>query len=59
MDEVLPEPLGGAQRGKREAIEAVGDVIERSLRELSKFDGAALREQRREKFLEMGQKGLA
>jgi acetyl-CoA carboxylase carboxyl transferase subunit alpha len=59
VDEILPEPLGGAQRGKREAIEAVGDAIERSLHELRKFDGAALREQRREKFLEMGQKALA
>ncbi|MEE8188040.1 MAG: acetyl-CoA carboxylase carboxyltransferase subunit alpha [Kiloniellales bacterium] len=59
VDEILPEPLGGAQRGKREAIEAVGDAIERSLHELRKFDGATLREQRREKFLEMGQKGLA
>jgi acetyl-CoA carboxylase carboxyl transferase subunit alpha len=59
VDEILPEPLGGAQRGKREAIEAVGDAIERSLHELRKFDGATLREQRREKFLEMGQKALA
>ena len=57
IDEIVPEPLGGAQRGKREAIEAVGDALERSLFELRKLDGGALRADRREKFLEIGQKG--
>jgi acetyl-CoA carboxylase carboxyl transferase subunit alpha len=59
IDEIVPEPLGGAQRGKREAIAAVGDALEKSLYELRKLDGGALRESRREKFLEIGQKGLA
>jgi len=59
IDEIVPEPLGGAQRGRKEAIEAVGDAVERSLRELRKMDGAALREHRRQKFLDMGHKGLA
>ncbi len=59
IDEIVPEPLGGAQRGKREAIEAVGDALERSLFELHKIDGGALRQGRREKFLDIGQKGLA
>ena len=59
IDEIVPEPLGGAQRGRREAIEAVGDALERSLFELRKLDGGALREGRREKFLEIGQNGLA
>ncbi len=58
IDEVIPEPLGGAQRGKRETIEAVGDAIEKNLLELRKYKGVALREHRRDKFLEMGQKGL-
>ncbi len=58
IDEIVPEPLGGAQRGKREAIEAVGDAVERSLLELRKLDGATLRERRREKFIEIGRKGL-
>ncbi len=58
IDEIVLEPLGGAQRGKREAIEAVGDALERSLFELRKLDGGALREGRREKFLEIGQNGL-
>ena len=59
IDEIVPEPLGGAQRGKREAIEAVGDALERSLFELRKLDGGTLRQGRREKFLEIGQQGLA
>ena len=59
IDEIVPEPLGGAQRGKREAIEAVGDALERSLFELRKLDGGTLRQDRREKFLEIGQQGLA
>ncbi len=59
IDEIVPEPLGGAQRGKRVAIEAVGDALEKSLFELRKLDGGALRESRREKFLEIGQTGLA
>jgi len=59
IDEIVPEPLGGAQRGKRVAIESVGDALEKSLFELRKLDGGALREGRREKFLEIGQNGLA
>ncbi|HEX9790774.1 MAG TPA: acetyl-CoA carboxylase carboxyltransferase subunit alpha [Kiloniellales bacterium] len=59
IDEIVPEPLGGAQRGRREAIDAVGAAIERNLFELCRHDGATLRTQRREKFLQMGKKGLS
>ncbi len=59
IDEIMPEPLGGAQRDKREAIETVGEAIEKSLRELRKLDGVELRQRRREKFLEIGRTGLA
>ncbi len=59
VDEIVAEPLGGAQRGKREAIEAVGEAVEKNLIELRRLDGATLRRRRREKFLEMGKKGLA
>ncbi|MGF1609374.1 MAG: acetyl-CoA carboxylase carboxyltransferase subunit alpha [Kiloniellales bacterium] len=58
IDGVVPEPLGGAHRGRETTIDAVGDVIERSLRELRREDGPTLRQRRRDKFLEMGQKGL-
>ena len=59
IDEIVPEPLGGAQRDKRAAIEAIGEAIEKSLLELRKLDGAELRQRRREKFLEIGHKALA
>ena len=38
---------------------AVGNAIEDSLDELRGLDGPALRLKRRDKFLEMGQKGLS
>ncbi len=59
IDEIVPEPLGGAQRGKRETIEAVGDAVERHLADLRGQDGDALRAERREKYLEMGRAGAA
>jgi acetyl-CoA carboxylase carboxyl transferase subunit alpha len=58
IDEVLKEPLGGAHRNRRDAISAVGDAIDKHLGELRRNDGPALRQQRRDKFLEMGKKGL-
>ena len=59
IDEIVPEPLGGAQRGRRETIDAVGDAIERNLFDLCRHDGATLRRQRLDKFLQMGGKGLS
>jgi acetyl-CoA carboxylase carboxyl transferase subunit alpha len=54
VDEVVPEPLGGAHRGRQTTIRAVGEAIERHLAELSGRDGPALVAARREKFLAMG-----
>lgn len=59
IDRIVTEPLGGAQRGRREAIAAVGKAIEAMLRELSGKKPDALIKDRREKFLVMGTKGLA
>ena len=59
VDTVVAEPLGGAHRRPEEAVRAVGAKIEAALRELMAFDGGVLRARRREKFLEMGQKGLS
>jgi acetyl-CoA carboxylase carboxyl transferase subunit alpha len=56
---MVDEPLGGAHRGQSETIEAVGDKIEDALGELGGEPGPVLRENRREKFIEMGQKGLS
>ena len=59
IDRIVAEPLGGAQRGRRAAIDAVGKAIEAMLKELSGKKPSALITDRREKFLDMGSKGLA
>jgi acetyl-CoA carboxylase carboxyl transferase subunit alpha len=58
VDEVISEPLGGAHRDPAAAMEAVGTCVEASLRPLLGLDPAALRTQRREKFLAMGREGV-
>ncbi len=59
IDRIVTEPMGGAQRGRKETIAAVGRAIEVMLRELSGKKPEALIRDRREKFLDMGTKGLA
>jgi len=59
IDRIVTEPLGGAQRSPKEAIAAVGKAIEAMLAELGKMKPEALIKDRRQKFLEMGSKGLA
>jgi acetyl-CoA carboxylase carboxyl transferase subunit alpha len=54
IDEIVPEPSGGAHRRKAEAIATAGDAIERALSSLRGIDGAQLKANRREKFLAMG-----
>lgn len=59
IDRIVTEPMGGAQRGRKETIAAVGKAIEAMLKELSGKKPDALIKDRREKFLTMGTKGLA
>ncbi|WP_114964599.1 acetyl-CoA carboxylase carboxyltransferase subunit alpha [Alkalilacustris brevis] len=58
-DRIIPEPLGGAQRGREATVEAVGKAIAAMLKELDGKDGAALVTDRRAKFLNIGARGLA
>ena len=58
IDEVIPEPMGGAHRAPDETIDVVGRVVAEAIAELSKLDGDTLRERRQDKFLAMGKKGL-
>ena len=58
IDRIVEEPLGGAHRAAKEAVEKLGEAIDEALRPLLGLDGSALRAQRREKFLAMGQRGL-
>src|SRR5216683_2187392 len=58
IDEVIPEPMGGAHRAPDETIDLVGKVVSEALGELAQFDADTLRKNRQEKFLAMGKKGL-
>jgi acetyl-CoA carboxylase carboxyl transferase subunit alpha len=53
VDQIIPEPLGGAHRAPEDAIVAVGDAIEQALEPLLVLSGAELRHRRRQKFLGM------
>jgi acetyl-CoA carboxylase carboxyl transferase subunit alpha len=58
-DRIIPEPLGGAHRNWSATIEAVSAEISSMLKELSGKDAKALIKDRRQKFLDLGSKGLA
>ena len=53
IDEIVPEPTGGAHRDPAAAIHAVGDATALALEAMRDVDGATLRSRRREKFLQM------
>lgn len=59
IDQIVPEPIGGAHRNPRLMIHRLGNAIEEALEDLRREDGPELRLRRREKFLAMGQNGLA
>jgi acetyl-CoA carboxylase carboxyl transferase subunit alpha len=59
IDDIIPEPLGGAHRAGKMTLTAVGDKLEEGLRELLRDSGPQLKQGRRQKFLDMGQKGLS
>jgi acetyl-CoA carboxylase carboxyl transferase subunit alpha len=54
IDEIVPEPMGGAHRAARDAIAATGEAIARALKAYEGVSGDVLRTQRREKFLAIG-----
>lgn len=59
IDRIIPEPRGGAQRDPSAALASVGQAIGDMLDELSGLDAAALKAERRQKFINMGAAGLA
>ncbi len=59
IDQIIPEPLGGAQRDPQATIAAVGKAIEALLAPLKKKKPDAILKERRKKFLDVGSKGLA
>ena len=58
IDEIVPEPMGGAHRDAEAAMTAIGDAIALALPPLLGLSAEALRARRREKFLAMGKLGL-
>lgn len=54
IDGIIPEPLGGAHRDGKAAIDATGNIIETALNSLSGKDAETLKQERRTKFLNMG-----
>jgi acetyl-CoA carboxylase carboxyl transferase subunit alpha len=58
IDNIVPEPVGGAQRNKQETINKVGIVLENVLSELEKVSSKDLMRKRREKFLFVGTQGI-
>ncbi|MGJ8584263.1 MAG: acetyl-CoA carboxylase carboxyltransferase subunit alpha [Marinosulfonomonas sp.] len=58
-DRIIKEPIGGAQRDRKGTIESVGKVIESLLKDLQKKKPDQLLKERRQKYLNLGSKGLA
>ena len=54
IDGIINEPIGGAHRHKQEMIESVAVQIRAALKDLTPWDGAALKKARAKKFLAMG-----
>lgn len=56
IDQIIPEPLGGAQRDTKAAIASVEEAIQSAFNELIEVPVQDLQAKRREKFLAMGRK---
>ena len=54
IDDIVPEPVGGAHRDAVRAIDEAGAALETAFTGLRGLDGSALRSLRREKYLALG-----
>lgn len=54
IDDIIPEPVGGAHREPEVVIDAAGKVIASALTDLGKLSGEEVRAARRQKFLDIG-----
>jgi len=55
IDEIIPEPLGGAHSNHEETAKAVHDTLARQIEDLRRYKPDKLVRRRRDKFLRMGQ----
>ncbi|MDI9408932.1 MAG: acetyl-CoA carboxylase carboxyltransferase subunit alpha [Candidatus Pacebacteria bacterium] len=58
IDQIIEEPSGGSHRSPTEAITRVGDAIEASLNRLANLSRDEIKQNRRQKYIEIGKKGL-
>jgi acetyl-CoA carboxylase carboxyl transferase subunit alpha len=58
IDDIVPEPIGGAHRDPETAMAVLGDAIAQALAPLKGMTPESLKNRRREKFLAMGRLGL-
>jgi acetyl-CoA carboxylase carboxyl transferase subunit alpha len=56
IDTILKEPSGGAHRDPDAMISRAGDAIAQAFNDLRSLDTAAIRQQRRQKFLNIGRR---
>ncbi|SDE63970.1 acetyl-CoA carboxylase carboxyltransferase subunit alpha [Rhodospira trueperi] len=58
IEEIVKEPLGGAHRDPENAMDTVGDALERHLSDLLPLSGDEVRARRRARFLAIGRQGM-
>ncbi len=58
IDRILREPLGGAHRDQEKIIRDVGMVISEEIAQMADKTAQQLRDERRQKFLDMGRTGI-
>lgn len=58
VDEIVPEPIGGAHTNHEVAASSLDAALERTLREVSAMDSATRLETRYQKFRQMGNIGI-
>ncbi|MBC7585196.1 acetyl-CoA carboxylase carboxyltransferase subunit alpha [Tardiphaga sp. vice352] len=56
IDQILKEPAGGAHRDAASMIATTGDAIAQAFNDMRGLDAATIRQQRRQKFLDIGRK---
>jgi acetyl-CoA carboxylase carboxyl transferase subunit alpha len=54
IDDIIPEPVGGAHREPEAVITATGKIIASALEDLGRLSGDEVRAARRQKFLDIG-----
>jgi acetyl-CoA carboxylase carboxyl transferase subunit alpha len=59
IDDIIDEPVGGAHRDPAKMFAAVRAMLDAGLKDLMTRHPAALKAERRQKFLSMGSKGLS